>query len=215
YAEGSATDIIQRPQEARYYRFVIEEASDTNREYDQFVAVRLEFFGCYVDADETSNMTCTERPNTWFSDSNERLNRHFSADSYNNVIYFCDSTSDMNHQVCYYSNSGGSTWNIIGRSIDTIQGYELSSGKIFAIDSERPAYLSSKDGLKWTPETYEAFNQSVSHHKFQHKVIVPALHKEGLRRMNLKVGNWKALHDGLYFEDSSVPKAYWNKCCKM
>ncbi|CAG2107091.1 unnamed protein product, partial [Medioppia subpectinata] len=215
YSEGFATDFIQRPQEARYYRFLIEEASDTNRENDQFIAVRLEFFGCYLEGDDTTNMTCTDKPNTWFSDASDRLNRHVSADPYNHVVYFCDSTSDMNQQVCYYTNSGGSTWNIIGRSIDTIEGYDLVSGKMFAIDSERPSYLSTKDGLRWTPESYETFNQTVSHHKFQHKIIVPGLNKEGIRRMNIKGENWKALHDGLYFEDSAVPKAYWNKCCKI
>ncbi len=95
--------------------------------------------------------------------------------------------------MCYYSNSGGSSWNIIGRSIDSIEGYELASGKFYGVDYERPAYLSSKDGLRWTPEPYENFNQSIIHPKFQRKIIVPALHKEGLRRMNLKEGNWKGM----------------------
>lgn len=56
YADGSAHDIIEKPQEARYYRFFIEEASDANRENDQYIAVRLEFFGCYMDSEDlTSN----------------------------------------------------------------------------------------------------------------------------------------------------------------
>ncbi|XP_054159703.1 uncharacterized protein LOC128957912, partial [Oppia nitens] len=216
YADGVAYDVIQKPQEARYFRFVIEEASDPDRENDQLVAVKLEFFGCYLDDNDLSNNTCSsEATNTWFSDNNNGLSRHFSADPYTNVLYFCDSTSDMNQQICYYSNSGGNTWHIIGRSIDTIVGYELTTGKTFGTDSRRGAYLSTKDGIKWTPESYETFNQTVFDHKFQHKTVVPGLHREGIRRMNLKTGNWKALQDGLYFDDSNVPKAYWNRCCNV
>ncbi len=39
--------------------------------------------------------TCQHKSNTWYSDDSERSNRHFSVDPYNNVIYFCDSKSDM------------------------------------------------------------------------------------------------------------------------
>ena len=53
YTDGSAQDVIQRPQEYRYYRFIIEEASDIGRENDQYIGVRLEFFGCYLSSDDS------------------------------------------------------------------------------------------------------------------------------------------------------------------
>ena len=68
---------------------------------------------------------------------------------------------------------------------------------MFGVNYKRPAYLSSRDGIRWTPESFETFNQTVTHHKFQNKVVVPALHKEGLRRMGLKVGNWRGMSDAI------------------
>lgn len=56
YADGFADDRINQPHESRYYRFVIEEASDPPKENDQYVAVRLEFYGCHLDAEDPSSI---------------------------------------------------------------------------------------------------------------------------------------------------------------
>ncbi len=56
YNDGSAHDLIKEAQEARYYRFIIEEASDPGKENDQYVALRLEFFGCYTGSDDITSI---------------------------------------------------------------------------------------------------------------------------------------------------------------
>ena len=52
-----AESSIPHPHEARFFRFVIEEASDAVKENDLYVAVRLEFYGCYIDSQDTSGKT--------------------------------------------------------------------------------------------------------------------------------------------------------------
>ena len=94
-------------------------------------------------------------------------------------------------QLCYYSDSGGQSWHVVGRSIDSVEGFELASGKFFAVDFHRPAYFFSGNGLSWTPIDFEEFNRTVSHPKFQKKVIVPQFHKDDIRKMNLRLGNWR------------------------
>ena len=93
--------------------------------------------------------------------------------------------------MCYHSTSGGQFWNIIGRSIDSIEGFELATGKFFAIDYQRPAYFSSNNGFIWTPIDYDQFNRTVSHFKFQKKIIVPQFHRDDIRKMDIRQGNWR------------------------
>lgn len=50
YANGVGEDKVKTPCEARYYRLVIEEVSDVGRRNDWYIAVKAEFFGCYLDS---------------------------------------------------------------------------------------------------------------------------------------------------------------------
>lgn len=95
------------------------------------------------------------------------------------------------HPVCYFSTSGGQTWHTIGRSIDSIEGFELASGKFIAINYQRPAYFYSSDGFMWTPIDYNEYNQTKSHVKFQNKIVVPQFHQEDIRKMDIRMGKWR------------------------
>lgn len=92
--------------------------------------------------------------------------------------------------MCYYSDSNGQSWNVVGRSIDSIEGFELASGKFYAIDYDRPAYFCSNNGFLWTPIDYEEFNGTVSHPKFQKKLVIPQYHKDDIRKLDIHIGNW-------------------------
>lgn len=95
------------------------------------------------------------------------------------------------HYLCYYSDSGGNAWHIVGRSIDSFEGFELATGKFFAIDYDRPAYFYSPDGIIWTPIDYQRFNETVEHPKFQRKMIIPRFSLDDLNKMNVRIGNWR------------------------
>lgn len=47
---------IKNPVEARYYRFVIDEVELEKKSQNRYVAVRLEFFGCYVQDEQSSSI---------------------------------------------------------------------------------------------------------------------------------------------------------------
>ena len=95
--------------------------------------------------------------------------------------------------MCYYSGNGGQSWNIIGRSIDSVEGFELATGKFFAIDYQRPAYFSSSNGFIWTPVDSGLFNDTVNHSKFQRKMMVPAYHRDDIRKLDMRLGNWRGI----------------------
>lgn len=52
--DGEST--IKNPVEARYYRFVIDEVDADKKSKNQYVAVRIELFGCYVQ-DDVQNLS--------------------------------------------------------------------------------------------------------------------------------------------------------------
>jgi hypothetical protein len=57
YADGSAHDLIKEPQEARYYRFIIQEASDPGKKkMINTLALRLKFFGCYTGSEDITSI---------------------------------------------------------------------------------------------------------------------------------------------------------------
>lgn len=116
-------------------------------------------------------------------------------------------------QICYHSTTGGIHWDVIGRSIDSIEGFELASGKFYAIDYTRPAYFSSGNGLLWQPVTYEEFNATVTHSKFQRKIVIPQLSRDDMRKLDIKLGGWRVAYEGMYFEENHTPKALWRGCC--
>ena len=93
--------------------------------------------------------------------------------------------------MCYFSDSGGNSWHIVGRSIDSFEGFELASGKFFAIDYERPAYFWSSDGVTWIPIDYQNFNKTVEHPKFQRKMTIPRFAFDDLNKMNVRIGHWR------------------------
>lgn len=93
--------------------------------------------------------------------------------------------------MCFYSNTGGNSWNIIGGSIDSFEGFELATGKFFAVDYDRPAYFFTTDGKNWTPIDFETFNNTVTHEKFQPKTIIPRFTKNDIKKLDIRIGNWQ------------------------
>lgn len=51
---GDGETTIKKPVEARFYRFVIDEIETGKKAKDQYVAVKMEWFGCYLQ-DEAAN----------------------------------------------------------------------------------------------------------------------------------------------------------------
>lgn len=49
FNKDDGQSVIKRPAEARYYRFVIDEIESNTKTKNQYVAVRLELFGCYLE----------------------------------------------------------------------------------------------------------------------------------------------------------------------
>lgn len=56
YIGSTAQSFINNPYEMRYYRFIIESTNDRKREYEN-IAVKLEFYGCYIDGDDNANLS--------------------------------------------------------------------------------------------------------------------------------------------------------------
>ncbi|OTF74883.1 hypothetical protein BLA29_006287 [Euroglyphus maynei] len=118
--------------------------------------------------------------------------------------------SIVSRYMCYFSDSGGNVWQIVGRSIDSFEGFELASGKFFAIDYDRPAYFQTPDGITWTPIEYEQFNRTLEHPKFQRKMIIPRFAFDDLNKMNVRIGNWRGNYY-YYFITLSYSQSYHGK----
>ena len=86
--------------------------------------------------------------------------------------------------------------------MDSIEGVDTSKGEFYLVDNDKSAYLKTKDGVLWSPVTIDQLNQTISSKTFVRRTNVPALHKTGLKHMNLKSGSWKGklyLNKSIYF----------------
>ena len=89
----------------------------------------VKFYGCQPYPGPTA---CC--PDNTIDATNVASYRHFSVDTFNNIIYFCDYRSYQEGIYCYWTqrdplNPNSNVWTELPRYVSSIIGYDSTGGK--------------------------------------------------------------------------------------